>query len=386
MDTVRIGVVGIGGMGSHHARYLLNGEIPNAELTAVCDISPERLKWAKENLGEGIQRFDGADALFRAKVVDAVIIATPHYDHPPIAIDAFEHGLHVLTEKPSGVHTKQAREMNEAAARSGKVFSIMFQSRTGPVCRKLKELVASGELGELRRVIWLCTDSYRSQSYYDSGGWRATWGGEGGGVLINQCPHDLDIWQWVCGVPRRVRAFMAFGKYHDIEVEDDVSAYVEYPNGATGLFATTTGESPGTSRFELNGERGKIVVERGTLSFWRTRVPVSQFTREYEGGFGSPETWKIDVPIRGSSEGHRGITRNWIQAILTGAPLIVPGEEGINSLEISNAMHLSAWTDSWVDIPVDEGLFYEKLQQRIRSSRSRKPSGEGKTLDVEKSW
>lgn len=384
MEKVRVGIVGIGGMGTHHARYLLGGEVEGAELTAVADIAPERLEWARKNLGENIQTFQSAEAMLEAGVVDAVMIATPHYDHPPIAIKAFERGLHVLSEKPAGVYTRQVREMNEAAARSGKVFALMFNQRTRPVYRKLKELVEGGELGELIRSVWLMTSWYRAQSYYDSGGWRATWAGEGGGVLINQCPHNLDIWQWVCGMPRRVRGFCGFGKYHDIEVDDDVTAYVEYPNGATGLFVTSTAEAPGTNRLELSGERGKIVVEDGRLTFWRTRVPVSQFTRDYKGGFGSPEVWRCEVPVRGGGGEHKAVTQGWIRAILTGdnSHLVARGEEGINSLEISNAILLSAWTDTWVDVPVDEDLFYRKLQEKIETSTFEKKAA-GATMDVE---
>jgi len=381
MEPVRIGVVGIGGMGSFHAQYLLKGEVPNARLVAVADVAPERLRWARENLGEGIGVFESAEALFAARAVDAIIIATPHYFHPPIAVAAFDHGLHVLTEKPAGVYTRQVREMNEAAARSGKVFAIMFNQRTVPVFQKLKELMDSGELGAMKRTVWLITNWYRAQSYYDSGGWRATWAGEGGGVLINQCPHNLDIWQWACGMPTRLRAFVAFGKHHDIEVEDDVVAYLEYPNGATGLFVTTTGEAPGTNRLEVACDNGKLVLENGALTFWRTRVPVSKHIREHKGGFGEPEAWKCEIPVRSGGGSHAEVTRKWVDAILKGTPLVVRGEEGINSLQISNAMLLSAWTDSWVDIPVDEALFYDALQARIRASAAKK--GAGKTMSVE---
>jgi predicted dehydrogenase len=381
MDSVRIGVVGIGGMGSHHAQYLQKGEVSGAKLVAVCDVAPERLKWARETLGEGVAAFDSADALFAAKAVDAVMIATPHYFHPPIAVKAFEHGLHVLSEKPAGVYTRQVREMNEAAARSGKAFALMFNQRTVPVYQKLKELIESGELGALKRSVWIATSWYRAQSYYDSGGWRATWAGEGGGVLINQCPHNLDLWQWTCGIPSRVRAFVAFGKHHDIEVEDDATAYVEYPNGASGLFVTTTGEAPGTNRLEVTGDSGKLVLEGGTLTFWRTRVPCSKHIRDYKGGFGEPECWKCEIPVRSGGGSHQAITKSWVDAILKGTPLITPGQEGINSLQISNAMLLSAWTDGWVDVPVDEELFYAKLQERIRASAAKK--GAGKTMSVE---
>lgn len=383
MDKVRIGVVGIGNMGSAHAKYLAAGDVPNAELTAVCDINPKRLEWARDNLGEHIKLFENAETLFESKAVDAVIIATPHYDHPPLAISAFKRGLHVLIEKPAGVYTKQVREMNEVAEKSGKVFGIMYNQRTNPVYQKLRDLIKSGELGEIKRINWIITNWYRSQSYYDSGGWRATWAGEGGGVLINQCPHNLDLWQWICGMPRRVRAFCHYGKYHDIEVEDDVTAYMEYENGATGVFITTTGEAPGTNRFEIAGDRGKIVVEEGKLTFWRLRVSERQFNREYKGGFGSPECWKCEIPVHGVETAHRGITTNWVNAILKGTPLLAPGIEGIYGLTISNAMHLSSWLDDWVEIPFDEDLFYQKLKERIDSSKFKKDKKEDKVLDVE---
>ncbi len=368
MDKVRLGIVGIGNMGNFHIRYLLEGEVPTLELTAVCDIKSERLDAAEQHLGESVKRFDKAEDLYESGLVDAVLIATPHYDHPPLAIQAFQRGLHVLTEKPAGVYTKQVREMNQAAADSGKVFGIMYNQRTDPLYQKLKGLIETGELGEIKRTNWIITSWYRSQSYYDSGGWRATWAGEGGGVLLNQDPHQLDLWQWICGMPKRLRAFCYFGKYHDIEVEDDVTAFVEYESGATGVFVTSTGDAPGTNRFEVSGDRGKIVIENNAITFWRNQIPERQFNREYKGGFGSPETWKCEIPVTGEAS-HSAITRNFVDAIQTGAPLIAPGEEGIRGLSISNAMHLSAWTDSWVDFPVDETLFHEKLQEKIAGSK-----------------
>lgn len=385
MSKVRIGIIGIGNMGSSHALYLSKGEVPKAELTAVCDIKPERLQWAKENLGSGVRTFDNADDLMSSGIVDGVMIAVPHYSHPPLAIKAFAKGLHVLVEKPAGVYTKQVREMNEAAAKSGKVFGIMYNQRTNPLYQKLRELIKSGELGELRRTNWIITNWFRTQAYYNSGGWRATWAGEGGGVLLNQDPHQLDLWQWTCGMPKRVRAFCGFGKYHDIEVEDEVTAYVEYENGATGVFVTTTGEAPGTNRFEIVGDKGKIVIEDGKLNFWRLRQSSSRYIREAKDGFSQPECWKCDVPIHGKETAHAGITANWVDSILNGTPLLAPGYEGINGLQISNAMHLSAWTDNWVDIPVDEELFYSMLQEKIRNSRFVKTVDE-KTLDLEGSF
>ncbi|MCM3632787.1 Gfo/Idh/MocA family protein [Paenibacillus camelliae] len=381
MENVRIGIIGIGGMGSSHANHIVAGKVPHAELTAVCDTNSDRLEWARQSFGDNVKRFDDVDAFFQSKAFDAVLIATPHYDHPALAIQALEHGYHTLIEKPAGVYTKAVREMNEVASQSDKVFAIMYNQRTNPVYQKLKDLIDSGELGELKRSIWIITNWYRPQSYYDAGGWRATWSGEGGGVLLNQDPHQLDLWQWMCGMPKKVRAFMSFGKYHDIEVEDDVTAYVEYANGATGLFVTTTGEAPGTNRLEVSGDRGKVVIEDDKLTFWRLRVSEREFNREYKGGFGSPECWKCEIPTPGDNSQHIGIMKNWVDAILHGKELIAPGIEGIKGLTISNAMHLSAWTDSWVELPLDEDMFYEKLKERIDNSTYKKNVSEV-TLDV----
>jgi len=385
MEKVRFGVIGIGNMGSAHARSLYNGEVPGAVLTAVCDINPDRLIWAKNNLGSDVQLFDNADELFRAGVTDAVLIATPHYDHPPLAIKGFEAKQHVLIEKPAGVYTKQVRIMNDAANASGKVFGIMYNQRTNPLYQKLKDLIDSGELGEIRRSNWIITDWYRPQSYYDSGSWRATWAGEGGGVLINQAPHQLDLWQWICGMPKRIRAFCGFGKYHDIEVEDDVTAYVEYENGATGVFVTSTSDCPGSNRFEISGDMGKIVIEDGKLIFWRNRMSERVFNAEFKYGFGQPEVWKCEIPVSGPNLQHLGILRNFTDAILKGAKLLAPGQEGIRGLTLSNAMHLSAWTDSWVELPIDEELYLSLLQERIKNS-SKKKNVEARTLDIEASF
>ncbi|KAA1191506.1 Gfo/Idh/MocA family protein [Paenibacillus sp. B2(2019)] len=383
MGTVRYGIIGIGNMGTAHAQSLLS-EIKGAELTAVCDIREERLKWAEEQLPENVRKYSTPKKLFESRIMDAVLICTPHYDHPTLAIEAFQHGYHVLVEKPAGVYTKAVQQMNDAAAQSDRKFGIMYNQRTNPLYQKLRDLIQSGELGEIRRTNWIITDWYRSQNYYNSGGWRATWAGEGGGVLLNQDPHQLDLWQWTTGMmPKRIRAFCHFGKYRNIEVEDDVTAYVEYENGATGLFITTTGEAPGTNRFEINGDNGKIVVEDGKLTFWRLRTPEPQFNAEFTGGFGSPECWKCEIPVQdGGGEQHKGILRNFTNAILHDEALLAPGEEGIKGLTLSNAMYLSAWTDNWVELPMDSDLFYDKLMEKVKNSTFQKETSESKTLNV----
>ena len=371
-------------MGGSHARALVSGEIPDCELTAVCDISEENLNSAKKNLAnKNIEFFMDSEEMFKSGKIDAAFIVTPHYDHPLLAISALNHDLHVLIEKPAGVFTKNIYEMNAVAAKKDKIFGIMFNQRTRPIHEKLKEIISSGELGEIKRTNWIMTSWYRSQVYYDAGGWRATWEGEGGGVLLNQCPHQLDLWQWICGMPKRVRAFASFGKYHNIEVEDDVTAYVEYENGATGVFITSTGEAPGSNRFEIVGDMGKIIMEDDKLTFWRNRVSERQFNAETREPFEQPECWKCDIPTTVEGPEHKGIIKNFVDAILKDAPLIAPGIEGVHSLEISNAMLLSSWTDDWVDLPVDPDFYYEKLKEKINSSTFKKKNSKNIQMDVE---
>lgn len=368
MGKVRIGIVGFGIMAKGHSGYLSNGEVSDAEVLAVCDSRTEALDCAKKIFGKQLAVFETPEELFSSGMVDAVLIATPHYMHPPLAVSAFKHGLHVLIEKPAGVYTKQVLQMNDAAEKSGKIFAIMFNQRTRPLYKKLKDLLVSGELGGIKRINWTITNWYRAQSYYALDGWRATWAGEGGGVLLNQCPHQLDLWHWFFGLPERMRAFCSFGKYHHIEVEDDVTAYMEYKGGLSGVFIASTGEAPGSNRLEIAGDMGKLIVEDGKITFWRNRISEREFNKQYKGQFGSPECWKCDVPLVGKSEEHKEITKNWVQAILKSEPLIVPGQEGINSLELSNAMLLSTWQDDWVELPVNGELFYEELQKKINSS------------------
>lgn len=374
MDVVRLGIVGMGNMGIGHAKYLMNDEVRGVELAAICDQSPEQLERAAAHLNGSFSKFTDASAMFASGEVDAVLIATPHYDHPDLAIQAFEQGLHVLIEKPAGVYTKQVRLMNEVAAKSDRVFGIMYNQRMNPMYSKLRELIAAGELGEIKRFNWIITDWYRSQAYYDSGSWRATWALEGGGVLINQCPHNLDLLPWTLGMmPKRIRAFCYFGKHRDVEVEDDVTAYMEFENSASGVFVTTVADAPGTNRYEVTGDRGKIVIEHGQMIFWRNHVPESEFNKTNTAIFGRPETWRCEIPVpAGGGPQHKGIMQNFANAILHGEPLVAPGEEGICGLEISNAIHLSSWLDDWVELPIDEERYLAELNKRIASSQVKK--------------
>lgn len=363
MGKIKIGIIGIGNMGTPHAKMIFEGKIPDLELTAIADYQEARREYAKKNF-EGVKLFESGDELIKSGVCEAVVIATPHYQHPTLAKLAFENNLHVLSEKPAGVYTKQVREMNEAAAKSDRVFAVMFNQRTNCIYRKMHELVHSGELGAIKRVNWIITDWYRTQSYYDSGSWRATWDGEGGGVLLNQCPHNLDLIQWICGMPVSVQAFCHEGKWHDIEVEDDVTAYLEYENGATGVFITTTADTPGTNRFEVTLEMGKLVCENDKLTLYKLEMNEREFCKTAKGGFDQPEYKVIEIETDGLNEQHLGVFKAFADNILHNKPLVARGEEGINGLTLSNAMHLSSWLNKKVAIPFDEDLFLDELNKR----------------------
>ena len=383
MKKVKLGIIGIGNMGTTHMKNILAGKCPEIDVAAVADIDPARIEAAKGLYKEAVEKnpelpevayFDDAIKMMESGVVDSVIVAIPHYDHPKYVIEALQHGLHVISEKPAGVYTLQVREMMaEADKHPDLVFGMMFNQRTNHVFRKMKEIIASGELGEIKRTNWLITNWYRPQYYYDSGAWRATWSGEGGGVLLNQCPHNLDLWQWICGMPVKIDAKLKFGKWHDIEVEDDVTAYAEYANGATGTFITSTGDAPGTNRFEIVCDGGKLVCDDAkTLTMWKNEVPESEFSKTTKNAFSSPKCQIIDVETDGENPQHVGVFNKFAAAVLRGEPLVADGREGINGLSISNAMHLSAWQGREVTLPLsaeDEKAFYEELMARVKTSR-----------------
>ena len=365
MDTVRFGVVGLGNMGSYHCNYL--DTLQGAKLTAICDADATRLASAGEK-HPAAQKFERWQDLVASKNVDAVLIATPHYQHPDIAVAAFDAGLHVLCEKPAAVTVNEARRMNAAAARHPNLkFGINFQMRANPLLRKLRDLILAGDLGEISRITWVVTNWFRSNAYYASGGWRATWAGEGGGVLINQCPHNLDQLQWLTGgmMPRRVTAVAFIAKTHPIEVEDEVSAILEYDNGAVGHFITTTGEAPGTDRLEIAGDKGKITSEQGKLNFRMNRVGVREFRDTTRQSFAIPEVWDVEIPVPKTdySDNNKALTQNFVNAVLKAEELISPGEEGVRGLEIGNAMLMAGLTRRPVELPLDGDAFEAFLDE-----------------------
>jgi len=379
MDKVKVAVIGLGNIGSLHLRLI--NEIPQLELTAVCDIVPEKADAVAEQYG--VKAYYDSDKLFADKIVDAVTVGTPHYGHTTIGIAGMNSGHHVLVEKPISVHKADCERLIAAhEANPDLVFAAMFNQRTDPYYQKIKSMVEGGELGNFLRISWIITTWFRTQAYYDSGGWRATWGGEGGGVLLNQCPHNLDLLQWICGMPERIRGFCGIGKRHTIEVEDEVTAYMEYPGGCTGIFVTTTGEAPGSNRFEICGDKGKLVYENNTLTFTKNLTPATEFLNTCERSFARPETEVETYSFESHGGQHKDILINYADAILTGAPLIAPAEEGINSVVLANAMLYSSMLGQPIDLPLDGAAYEAKLKELIASSTFVKETKEQTETDM----
>jgi predicted dehydrogenase len=370
MKIVRIGIIGMGNIGKHHAGYLLEGKVARCQLTAVCSTSPGKLA---DYPSKGVKVFGDAMDLIRSKTVDAVVVATPHYQHTSLGIAAFEHGLHVMVEKPISAHKGDAEKLIAAHGKNPKlVFGGMFQLRVEPRYEKIRDLIRGGDLGEIVRVNWVNTDWFRGEAYYASSAWRATWKGEGGGVLLNQCLHNLDVLQWLLGMPARARGFCQLGRFHQIEVEDNVTAYLEWPNGATGVFVSSTGEAPGANRFEIVGTCGTVVLENGKLMFTRNAADMIEFSRTAKTGFVKPDAKTEEVVFTNAAAPHAALMQNFVNAILDGEPLIAPGADGIHSVELANAMVFSSLEESTVELPMSGATWEKTLNQLIAESKLEK--------------
>lgn len=384
MKSVRLGIIGMGNMGLHHGQYLLAGKVPRCQLTAVTRSTPEKLApYTQQN----VTVFQTGEEMIASGTVDAVIIATPHYQHTTLGIAALKAGLHIMVEKPISAHKADAERLITAHQANPKlVFGAMFQLRTENRYVKIKKLLTDGALGELTRFSWIVTDWFRTEAYYASGGWRATWKGEGGGVLLNQCLHQLDMLQWLLGMPKRVHSFVQLGRFHNIEVEDNVTSYMEFPNGASGVFTSTTGEAPGTNRFEIVGTMGKLILHHDKLHFIRNEVSMFEQNKTAKLGFQKPEVWNIEIPISTEPAQHATLMKNFVDAILDGTPLICPGEAGINSVELANVMLYSGLVQKTIDLPLDSAAYETKLNELIANSKIEKKVVKISSEDFTKSF
>ena len=390
MKEIRVGIIGVGNIGYAHCSCIAKGRINGMVLGALCDVDQDKRKKLAAEFPE-IKVFEDGDELISSGLADAVIIATPHYFHPHYVESALAHGVHVLSEKPAGVNASEVARINRIAGESSCRFGIMFNQRTDPLFRKAKEIIDQGGIGEPKRLVWIVTNWYRTQSYYDSGSWRATWNGEGGGVLINQAPHNIDLWQWLFGMPSKVTAFCHEGLYHNIEVEDDATIYAEYENGASAVFVTTTGEAPGTNRLEISGDMGKIVLEKNELRYIKLSVREREFCFSEKSSSATPASEEFVYKFEQPRDGHELILEDFAAAVIENKPMTAPGTDGIKELSITNAAFLSSWTGKTVTLPLSEedmALFDKLINDKKADEKVRKASPEKATgkKDYIKRW
>ena len=373
MEKIRFGIIGAGNQGTLYSEKIFGrGKIDNGVVTAICDTNPKKIEILKGKLNDdSIVWFNDYIEMLESGLCDAILVETPHYDHPVIVKECLDRNIHVLCDKPAGVYTKQVREMNAHAEKASATFGMMFNQRTNCVYRKMKEIIAAGGIGELQRINWIITDWYRTDTYYTSGGWRASWLGEGGGVLINQCPHQIDLFQWIVDeMPVSVRGFCQYGKWHNIEVEDEVTAFFTYKNGATGVLITTTGEAPGTNRLEISGTKGKLLCEGDKLFWTKNEVDSQEWARTCQTGYQKPPRETIEVETDGQNPQHAGIINNFANYLLGKEELFVPGTDGINGVELMNAIELSGWYNGEeITLPIDEERYLAELNKRRATSK-----------------
>ncbi len=378
----KIGIVGLGPIGGLHADNLLQNKIPGAELACVCEQRP-----VDEKKFAGLRIYNDMDKMLSAGGFDALIIATPSFTHFPLAKKALERGFHALVEKPMALCSEDALELADIAKRSGKVLAVMLNQRTAPLYSKIREMVESGEIGRINRVSWTMSNWYRPDIYFASSSWKGTWKGEAGGVLINQSIHNIDIWAWIFGLPKTLRAWCQFGKYHNIEVEDEVCCRMELSNGASSTFISSTGEYPGSNRLVIAGDKAFVVAESGKLKIFRfVNETLESYTYGTKYIFGSPEVEEEEIEFFGAGEQHAGVVSNFVEAINGDAELLYTPEQGALSLQMANAMLMSAWTNKDVSFPFDHALYKKMLSEKIAFSHLRENPKTDFIIDFEKSF
>lgn len=368
--TIKFGVIGIGGMGANHANLLLNNRIKNASLSAICDTNEFFLK----NFPD-IPCYTNASEIFNKKIIDVAIISTPHGSHISLGKQALENHIDVIIEKPLAVTTRQCKDFINFAKKCTAKFGIMLNQRTNPAFIKLKEMINKGELGKIHRYQWTITDWFRTNYYYNISDWRATWRGEGGGVLMNQSIHQLDLCQWLFGMPDSLYTDMRLGHFHDIEVEDDVTSIMKYKDGLKGIFTTTTGESPGVNRLEIASDYGLVVFENNMINWKKVTDSTTNFIKNSNTLFDMPvvETFNFEFPNEEDEHiEHSRIIQNFTNFLLGQEELYVPGDQGLNSVELINAMILSGLEEKEIKLPLNEKIYENKINDLIKKNNETK--------------
>ncbi|MAQ10247.1 MAG: oxidoreductase [Gammaproteobacteria bacterium] len=376
--VVRVGVVGTGNIGSQHILLLQSGKIKGAQLAATASRSASSLQTDVPHFKDYREMFSHAD-------INAVLIATPTMSHVEIAQAAIQCGLPIMMEKPLAMSVGQAEKLL-ALVPDHLQFAIMLSQRFDPAYARLKQLLMNNAIGNLQRIGWTMTKWYRPDIYYKVSRWRGTWPGEGGGLLINQCIHNLDVLQWLVGLPDSITAKVGFGKHHDIDVEDEVSAIMTFDNGAIGTLTASSGEAPGVNRLEIVGDRGSLILEHGVIDVLRADENVRTHCRTTHEMFGMPVFDREVIEITEESNQHAAVLQNFVDSLEIGSELLTPTEQGLGSLQLANGILLSAWNNETVTVPIDTNQYEARLQEKIHNASLRAPKDLQVETDMKKSY
>lgn len=363
--TVRIALIGFGSMGKNYARMLYAGLVPELKLSGVCCRNGAGQALLREEF-PGVRIYENVEQMQRhEEEFDAVLIVTPHATHVELGFAMAKLGKHFLMDKPAGVYASRVQELVEFCRERGVSFGMMFNNRMLPAFRIAQDYIRSGKLGRLHRAVWVCNSWYRSPVYHRSAPWRSSWQGEGGGLLINQNQHYLDIWQWLFGMPEKLYAAMEFGRYNDFAVDDAVDIQFVHSGGFHGTMVSATGEAPGVNRLEIWGEKGCLTVQDGARVFWdENALSTVEFGKVNEVPFGTPPHTRVEIPVEKAENPYLLAFGNFAGHLLRGEPLFADGMDGLRTVQLTNAAYLSGWQEKRVSVPVDAEAFQKELAAR----------------------
>jgi len=367
---IRIGIAGIGFIAEEYIKLITAGRIQNAEVRALSSRNRSHMEAVKEKYQLDAVLFTDYEAMLSSGLIDAVMICTPHFHHPGMAIKAIRRGIHTMIEKPVGIFPEELRELAESLQTHPDVKAgVLYCRRTNPIYQQIKDFLDSGELGQLKRVTWIITNAsvYRTQAYYNSATWRGTYVGEGGGLLLNQVSHHIDMLVWLLGLPKAIQANCYSAVERNIEVENEVSITMEYPGQAIGQFISSTREFPGTNRLEISCSKAQLILENEKdLTVRKLGVEETEFNRTtnipfafipYEEEIHNFEPYE-------NPEIQARIVNNFISAVTDGKPIACPVEDAIRSQQFIIGAYLSSWQEKKLTLPADGKAFTEELKKR----------------------
>lgn len=375
---IRTAIIGVGVMGKKYAEMITAGRVRNMYLSAVVARRDSIQEWAEgltNTNGVKPKVYTSANDLFNnPDEYDAVLIVTPHRTHPDFARRAFQQGKHVICDKPAGITIGQAVQMAKDAKAADRIYGMIFHQRRYPKYNKIKEMLEAKELGDLSRIMLVNSRYFRTASYHRSGSWRSSWCGEGGGALINQGAHILDIWQWLFGMPNEIYADIPFGKYNSFMVDDEATIHMRYKDDMTAVFMLTTGEAIWEERLEIIGSKGKILLENDTLHIWRYSSDSNEYIKTQQvTSRENMECLEEIIQFEKAEEPYVQMLENFADAVISNdaSILTASGESAVNQMMLTNAAYYSAWKGCRVQLPLNAEDYEKALEEQCALERNK---------------